>query len=392
MKVNELFSIKFPYFFPDEIPDVPLGDETNEDEEDTTTEDEGEGREEEGTEEEGEGKKGKEDEAIVLTRVEYSEVKEKYPALFKDFPQLKEAFFREQNFTELFPSIEDAQRALEAETAYNEITEAVVSGDAKTFITQLEQESKEGLEKFSTNFLETLRETNKELYFDVVGPTLKTFIKNVYDYGRGRTDEKERTALMNAAKVVRQALFGGKYEDIESDTDTTSMRDRSKKDDSVDKDKEAYYAGKYQELYKDVTNVCYSKLDEEINKGLDDLSKTKPGLKKILAKTVRDSVLQEMNKDENYIRRMNGLWSREKRNGFSGTLKNSFVTTFLGKAKTLVPKLRSEARREALGKEDSNNNNREPTRLTGGREARGGKIMTPERAKKEGLTTRQIFD
>jgi hypothetical protein len=69
----------------------------------------------------------------------------------------------------------------------------------------------------------------------------------------------------------------------------------------------------------------------------------------------------------------------------------------MSKARTLIPKHRGIARKEALGKEDTggnNNNRREPNRPTGGRESRGGSggKMTSERQRKEGLTARQIFD
>lgn len=73
-------------------------------------------------------------------------------------------------------------------------------------------------------------------------------------------------------------------------------------------------------------------------------------------------------------------------------MKNSFITTFLAKSKTLIPKIRIEVRKDALGKED-NTTEREPTRLSGGKRSDvNGKKMTPQRAKEEKLTTRAVFD
>jgi hypothetical protein len=91
------------------------------------------------------------------------------------------------------------------------------------------------------------------------------------------------------------------------------------------------------------------------------------------------------------MNRINQLWKREQRNGFSGTLKSSIVTAFLGKTKTLVPKARAEARKEALGKEDiTNNSDKDVKRPSAGRESRGGKTFKAEEFKN--TTSRAIFD
>jgi hypothetical protein len=115
-------------------------------------------------------------------------------------------------------------------------------------------------------------------------------------------------------------------------------------------------------------------------------------MKRIIAKEIKNQVLSKLEEDSLHLSRMQGLWKREQRNGFQGSLKNSIVATFLGKAKTLVPKIRVEVRKEVLGKTDKGGE-KEVTRLSGGRESRGGqKKMTAERAREEKLTTKGIFD
>jgi hypothetical protein len=345
---------------------------------------------EEDEEEESPEKKGddKEDEEeLVLSRVNYKDVKEKHPTFFKDFPELKHAFFREQQFTEIFPTVEEAKKAAEAQSAYEEITDAVIDGNAVKFLDELRNENPQGLETFSTNFLPALEKTNRDLYFNVVAPHVRGFVKKVFNVGMQNKDEN----VQNAAKVVHKALFGGDYNDVErNDTESGG----NNKDSSVEEDKKRYFAGKYQTLYSEVTNSCYSKLDEEINRGLSDLEKENKGLKRLLATDIRTKVLQEMDKDEAYLSRMQSLWRREQRLGFPGQLKTSFQTTFIAKAKSLIPKIRSEARKEALGKADNNSNNKqEPTRFSGGKITnKSGKGLTKEYVKEKGLTAKQIFD
>src|SRR5262245_51212983 len=47
----------------------------------------------------------------LVTPVRRREILKKYPNLFKDFPYLEKAYYREQQFTELLPTIEDARNA-----------------------------------------------------------------------------------------------------------------------------------------------------------------------------------------------------------------------------------------------------------------------------------------
>ena len=106
--------------------------EVLEEEDDDEEEDDEEGEEDQEDGEDDE-EDDKEDE-LELSRVSYKEVKEKFPSFFKDFPSLKHAFFREQQFTELFPTLEDAKKAIEDQQQFQEITEAVIEGDANKFI------------------------------------------------------------------------------------------------------------------------------------------------------------------------------------------------------------------------------------------------------------------
>ena len=340
------------------------------------------------TDEDKESKEDEEKEEEQLTRVELKELTGKFPTLFKDFPTLKHAFFREQQFTEIFPTVEEAKKAQEAQAAYEEISAAVIDGDAHKFVKELGSESKDSIKDFATNFLPALKEENKDVYLDVITPVVAQFIKNVYSHGLSEKDEN----ISNAAKIVHKVLFGGAYEDVGKDSPIMT-REKSKDEEKLEQDKKNYLNGKYAELYKNVTDTCYSALDQEIEKGLADLTKTKPGLKKILARDIKKTVLETMESDPNYLTRMQALWKRESRNSFSGTHKGSLHATFLGKAKAVLPRIRAEARKEALGKEDVSGNGKEPTRIDGGKRSSGhGKKMTPERVKAEGLTTKGIFD
>ena len=93
--------------------EIGEGDEVDllEGESDETDEEAKEGEEEgeESTEETDET--GKETEQLVNGKVDLKKVKEKYPKLFKDFPGLREQFFKGVNYDRLFGSVDAAEIA-----------------------------------------------------------------------------------------------------------------------------------------------------------------------------------------------------------------------------------------------------------------------------------------
>lgn len=323
-----------------------------------------------------------------LARADYKALKTEFPDLFKKHPEFKEAIFREQAFTEIFPTVESAQQAADAQITLEEITSSVLRGDAGHFIEQLKTEDAKGMEKFSRNFLPALQKTDKNLFLEIISPITSQMIKNVYEAGKKETDEKTKNNIMSAAKIVRRMLFGGDYEDIDKDFVGLVDADKDKKDEKEDKEVQQRLNIQYQKVQAEVRDACYGLLQNEIDKGLADL-KEKPGLKKMLTKQIKDEVLSEMDKDSNYLRRMTNLWDREQRNGFSGTLKSSFTTTFMGKAKTLIPKLRTQMRKEVLGKQDKEE--LESNRIEAGIKGSGKDSNKIKEAAKSG-SSRAVFD
>src|SRR3990167_9176528 len=66
------------------------------------------------TEEKEEPEKEEEPERLDLVApVRKKEILAKYPTIFKDFPYLEVAYFRDRQFSEIFPTVDDAKEAQE---------------------------------------------------------------------------------------------------------------------------------------------------------------------------------------------------------------------------------------------------------------------------------------
>ena len=100
------------------------------------------------------------------TRPSYKKIVQDFPELFKKYPQLKTAFFRENKFTEHFPRLEDAALAAQKADMYDTAASAILSGDAKDFFTLLDKsDNGEVIKLFASIIILTLHSYDKQMFY-----------------------------------------------------------------------------------------------------------------------------------------------------------------------------------------------------------------------------------
>lgn len=102
-----------------------------EDGEEEETEEETEEDDEKGTEEENRDAEG-------VKTASYSDIKKKYPNIFKEFPQLRSALFLAPKFQEIFADPETAAEAADKVQEYDQLEESLVTrGDPELLLATL---------------------------------------------------------------------------------------------------------------------------------------------------------------------------------------------------------------------------------------------------------------
>jgi len=337
----------FPLFSPDDVVEAPpeeeLSDleilEPDDDKEDEETEDT---ETDEGDDREGDSKEEKRAEGAdedTLIRVSYSDVKKEFPEFFKRFPQLKTAFFREQEFTKRFANLEDADEAIEAIESFRAVEDTVKAGNAAEFLDQVATISDRAVDRFANNFLPALFEKNQKAYFRVTAPLIRNVLAEVLEAGQ----ENSNTNLQNAAMVVHQAIFrDDKYGKV-------PMGQRlAQPDPELTQERNEFYTGKHNELMVGVTKDIRSQLESEIAKSIDPTKSMRPGIKKLIMEKIVAEVDKEVSSDANHMNRIMSLWRRERQSKYSGRYKGSIVTAYLSRARTSIPSIRKRVRSEIM--------------------------------------------
>lgn len=273
-----------------------------------------------------------------------ADIKTKYPNFFKDFPDMRHSLFREGEYSSIFPTIDDAKEAQEKVGDYDNLVQLFNSGKQEDFEQFLGGIAKDGsLANVAGNFLPSLYKTNRETYFQITTPIAEALCRNAFRTAEGAGNEN----LKNAALVLAKWAFGDvKFATGERQSEPPKAT--AAKDPDLEREKSAFYQEKYNDARAHVDTNGATKLRAEIKNGLDPNGVFKPFTLNLLLKEVMEEVGRELEKDPRHMAMMNSLWKQAHRAGYAGNWKDRLLTTYLSRARAVMPAIRMRIRAEAL--------------------------------------------
>jgi hypothetical protein len=279
-------------------------------------------------------------EILPFQRPTVKQIQAKFPDFFKTFPNLKDAFFREKQFSEVFHTPTEAKEAAESANAYKDLISDVVNGTGEKIIPALKESG--SLEKYSKNFLGNLYKADKDLHWKTILPVLEDSVRAAFREGRRLSDDN----LKNAALVLSNFLFAdmdvaeGKKTFVEKDTVP---------DKKVSDERAAFERDRYNNFLIDTNESYFGSLNKEISKGFSETD----GLTKFMRESIRKEVIAKaekvMRSDKLHMRHIDRLWQEAKSNGYRSEDRARLTNAWLARAKSLIPTLRRQMIAEALG-------------------------------------------
>lgn len=323
-----------------------LNDETEvvveEEEEKPSEQSEDEEDQEKKKEEEKKKKEEEEDKRFPHERYSLAEIREKYPEIFKEFPGLRDSIFREIEYTKKFPTIEDAQDALEDSLALEGLRESVLAGKSEEIIEAIKATDEKAVEKFALTFLPTLYAKDNALYTRTISPILENLTQKL---GQSR-DENER----NAAIVLARWLWGTNGDKIVEGTATFSKRlEPSEDEKKLQEERSKFQTEQFQNFQNVVIGEAVSERKKLISRGLDPDKSMTDSQKEMLIERIEKLVNQELEADKSHMSVMNARWLRSKREGFNDASKDKIVAAYLSRAKQVIPSIREKEKAAFLG-------------------------------------------
>ena len=263
--------------------------------------------------------------------------------IFKKYPQLRDAYFREGKFSQIFPSIEDAEESAQKAESLDTFNDLLMGGSSKELLQAIGQDSPEALKKLATNFLPTLASLSDDLFYEATIPVVNTAIRNLYIAGQKNKDNN----VMAAAKIMAHFLHG--TYDIPSPTERTKDPELDKERQKLQEERKSIDTERYTEFDTSVNDRTRRLMTKTISDGLDPTNSLSDFTKSKIIEEVIDRVGEELAKDHQHMTSISKLWKMAQGERFSSKSADRIITAFLSRAKPLISEVRSKVKNEALG-------------------------------------------
>lgn len=286
--------------------------------------------------------------------------------LFEEFPQLRDAYYREAQLSQLFPDLEAAKEAHEKSLALDSFNDFVMSGSAKELLEAVGKESKDALANFAKDFIPSLGKMDGDLFFEVVTPVVNTVIRNLYKAGEKGKDNNQ----MAAAQILAKFLYNSTEipEDEAKAKDPELEAERLK----LKKERESYSSELAQEFETQIQGRTKNLMSKVISEGLDPNGTLSEFTKSKIVEEVIERVGVQLESDPSHMAIMSRHWKNAQSGRFSKQYADRILSAFLSRAKQLIPEIRSKVKSEALGKSKPSSNGRrvQTTEVTAGTKVR----------------------
>jgi hypothetical protein len=279
----------------------------------------------------------------IVTPVRIKEITAKYPKIFDDFPYLKVAYYRDKQFTDLLPTVDDARQAVENSKSLEIYKDELNKGNINSILEVVKNANQEAFAKIVDDYLPTLEKLEPNAYYHTVGNIIKRVILGMAQKGNQINNENLKTAAL----VLNQYMF--------ESNDLPPIENFSKAKPEVDKDKQEFIKQR-ESFAAEKLNTSVQELQTKVNNSLlstIDIHIDKDGtMSPYVRKNARMEALNIANgiiaKDKYFQTVMQKLWVTASQDNFSQASMNRIRSTYLSKAKTVLSPVIQKVRSEVL--------------------------------------------
>lgn len=276
----------------------------------------------------------------LTTPVRRREILQKYPNLFKDFPYLEKAYYREQQFTEILPTIDDAKLAVEKAETLDNFERELLQGSPESILKAVKENDDKAFNKLVDNYLPTLAKVDQNAFHHVVGNVIKHTIIGMYNESKNTQND----ALANAAIVLNQFVFGTSN----FVPPNTLAKPESPEKQEIESERQKLVRERFETTRDELNTKITNTLTSTVNQNIDP----KQSMTDYVRRNASRDAIEQLNKlldgDTRFRSILDKLWEKAFQANFSKESVDRIRSAYFSKAKTLLPTVIKQARNEAL--------------------------------------------
>jgi len=282
------------------------------------------------------------EELDLIAPVKRKEILGKYPQLFKDFPYLERAYYKEQQYTDLLPTIDDAKEAVQKSQMLDRFENDLAQGNTKVILEAIKKTDPESFNRVVDNYLITLEDVDKDAYVHVLGNIMKNTIVSMVQEAKVSANEK----LMETANILHQFIFG--TSEFKPATKLASDKSPDSAEERLKKDREAFTKERFDTARGDLDTRVKNTIKSTISENIDPKGDMTDYVKKNAIREALEELEGSIESDDRFTQILNGLWKKAFETNFSKPSLDKIRSAYLSKAKMLLPSTIKKVRNEAL--------------------------------------------
>lgn len=283
-----------------------------------------------------------EEDLELVTPVKRGEILKKYPNIFKDFPYLQKAYYREQQFTEIFPTVDEAKSSAEDTKILNAYDQDLGEGNLERILANVHKGNPNSFAKIVDNFLPTLARVDTNAYHHLVGNVGKQLIQELVTEGNKPGQE----ILKNVALLVNQFLFSSS--DYEPPSKLSKESAKNPEAEKLEKDRAAFNNQRFTVARDETLTKIDNSLKSTIDENIDPRGIMTPFVKKHAMRDAQEKLENLLRRDTRFRAILGKHWEKAEASNYSAEAMKSIRSTYLSRAKALLPAVLKSARIEAL--------------------------------------------
>lgn len=284
-----------------------------------------------------------EEDLELVTPVRRREILAKYPKLFKDFPYLEKAYYREQQYTELLPTIDDAKIAIDKSTTLDKFENQLMSGSTEDILKAVKDTDENAFFKIVDSYLPTLAKVDEKAYHHVIGNVIKRTIIEMVNEARANEDNKQLEA---AAQLLNQFVFGTSK--FANPTVLSKEQPKDTKNNELEEKERQFNQRQFESARDDLSTRVNNILRSTIEAHIDPKDSMTDYVRRNAVREALENVENLVSQDSRFKVLVDKLWNQAFKTNFSKKSLDDIRSAYTSKAKTLLPSVIKKARNEAL--------------------------------------------
>lgn len=286
-----------------------------------------------------------EDELVVADVPRRKEILKAYPDLFKKFPGVEKAIYREQQYTEIFPSLAEAREAVERLETLKNVESELYSGDISGILAHVKRTDEKAFSKITGNILRTLSAVDKDAHLGLTTNVVQSAIKWAYDNG-AKIGGDEGKQLTIAAQLLNKFFFNSIEIKAPADLSTNEREDPREKE--IETKQKNFEEKQLDTARREVSSRIFNTIQSAVNKYIDP--------KGVMTNYVKDKAMsdaikevdRELTTDKRFRAVLDKLWEASRKDGYSEESKARIRKAVINRAQVILPDAIRKVRGEAL--------------------------------------------